>query len=146
MISPLLAFMYIYFIYLSFKKYFWFQRYQLIPDHESMEKTNLIGLGFKLISEESTIEFLQDHEILPRTQKCSFCHSTLFTWKKDGGYHFFYCHDCQKKTSLRHGTCTSGANLSLRSFVILAYMVTSLHNLTYNQSKLLSNLCPNKYK
>ena len=96
---------------------------------------NLIGLGFKLMTDDSTIEYLQEKEILPHFQTCSGCQSKMFTKKRVNNYVYFVCHSCQHKKSIRHGTCLSGANLSLRSFVIMAYLFTNLTNLTYTQSK-----------
>ena len=99
-----------------------------------MSDYNLITLAMQLTSLSACISFLQDRQILPKELMCPVCPDTLMT--RDvlvGNSLSKQCLVCKTKRSIRFNTILYKANISLRQFVLLSYILVHLSNLTYEQ-------------
>ena len=103
-----------------------------------MKKTTFGKLVMKLQSGDDQIKFLQDANILHKTKCCPMCDKVLEDIYKDKNYHYFKCHTCNKKVSIRSDTILSNSNISLRRFALLSYLfVNTLWG--YSQIKVSKN-------
>ena len=77
-----------------------------IADFKSdiMYKSVRINLGKligKVSDQKSQIKFLQDTNVLPKTQTCHTCNKVLHKMSSIGTFVFFRCGNCKKRISIR---------------------------------------------
>ena len=107
-------------------------------------------LDFKDIS-YLVIVLYQEHKILPSSGQCKECETQLnmehFEFRPSTNYAFWRCPLCRSKKSLRDGTHLSGVKITLRTYILLCYILTNMNGLTYTQiqSELRVPSSSNKY-
>ena len=100
-------------------------------------KWNFISLGLLLTTSAACIKFLQKFHILPVSLKCTKCEQVMTKTQTFNGYSSFVCDNpkCRATRSIKSESILYGAQLTFRSFILLAYVVTTLSVLTYDNSK-----------
>ena len=101
---------------------------------------DLIYDTLKIFPQKSHKCVFQDYGIFKKKETCDACKRDVTEIRQIENYFFFYCPDCVTKKSVRGSSILSGQQLSCRTFVLLIYVVTMLTNLTYDQSKFISQL------
>ena len=64
-------------------------------------RINLGKLIGKVSDQKSQIKFLQDTNVLPKTQTCHTCNKVLHKMSSIGTFVFFRCGNCKKRISIR---------------------------------------------
>ena len=82
----------------------------------------------------SQLNFLQETNILPKSQSCDSCNQELTKPKCRGNFVFYKCTKCKVKISARRGTILSNAKISFRRFILLAYSFCQF-NWRYDQTE-----------
>ena len=82
----------------------------------------------------SQFNFLQETNILPKSQMCDTCNQELSIPKSRGNFVYYKCSKCKTQISSRKGTILAHAKISFRRFILLAYSFCQF-NWTYDQTK-----------
>ena len=82
----------------------------------------------------SQLTFLQETNILPKSQMCDKCNQELSSPKSRGNFVYYQCGKCKSKISSRKGTILANAKISFRRFILLAYSFCQF-NWTYDQTQ-----------
>ena len=82
----------------------------------------------------SQLNFLQETNILPKSQMCDNCNQALSSPKSRGNFVCYQCGKCKSKISSRKGTILANARISVRGFILLPYSICQF-NWTYDQTQ-----------
>ena len=104
-----------------------------------MKKLNFAKLVGKLRTKEKQIKFLHKCGIFDTSKHCDTCDIELKDIYSDKGYYFFRCLGCKKKISVDRDLILSNANVSMRNFILLAYLFVANY-WTYAQIQVLSKI------
>ena len=99
-----------------------------------MSRYKMCHLYDQIRTPDSQIAFLQKHDIFNTSHLCPDCDIVSTTVKNRAGsmYHYFECEKCHKQTSIRKNTVLYKKGISLRSFLMIAYIFVML-NYTHEQ-------------
>ena len=94
-----------------------FKRWQV---SENKNKSTLRSCN-KIPDLESQVSFLQETNILTKSQTCNKCNTVNGDIIYEKRYAYVRCNTCWSKTSIRKGTLLSRSKMSLRRFILLCY-------------------------
>lgn len=95
-----------------------------IAKYRKSERFNFKRLNSLVDDTKSSVEFLQEMKILPKSGRCDKCEmptKTGLVLPARGNYVAFRCGPCKRNLSIRRGTFFYRSLISYRKFVLLLY-------------------------